>query len=70
MSYSVGRRRSLDTALLWLWCRPAAAALIEPLAQEPPYDAGAVLKKKKMGVLKKEKKVELLSTSESLLKCS
>ena len=25
-----------DPSLLWLWCRPAAAALIGPLAWEPP----------------------------------
>ena len=30
-----------DPALLWLWWRPAAAALIGPLAWEPPYAAGA-----------------------------
>ena len=37
--------------MLWLWCRPAATALIGPLAWDPPYAAGAALKKKK----KKEK---------------
>ena len=26
-----------DPALLWLWCRPAAAVLIQPLAWELPY---------------------------------
>ena len=30
-----------EPALLWLWCRPAAAAPIRPLAWEPPYAAGA-----------------------------
>ena len=25
-----------DLVLLWLWCRPAAVALIQPLAWEPP----------------------------------
>ena len=35
-----------DLVLLWLWCRPAAAALIPPLAQELPYAAGVTLKKK------------------------
>ena len=30
-----------------LWCMPAAAAPIGPLAWEPPYAAGAALKKKK-----------------------
>ena len=32
MSYSVGRRCGSDPVLLWLWCRPAAAALIQSLA--------------------------------------
>ena len=29
-----------DPVLLWLWCRPAAVALIRPLAWEPPYAMG------------------------------
>ena len=33
-------------ALLWLWCRPAAAAPIRPLAWELPHAVGAALKKK------------------------
>ena len=33
--------------LLWLWCRSATAALIQPLAWERTYAAGAALKKKK-----------------------
>ena len=36
-----------DAALLWLWCRPAATALIRPLAWEPPYAEGAALEKTK-----------------------
>ena len=36
-----------DPALLWLWCRLAATALIWHLAWEPPYATGAALKKKK-----------------------
>ena len=44
MSYGVGRRHSSDPVLLWLWCGPAAAAPIQPLAWEPPYTAGAALK--------------------------
>ena len=39
-----------DLALLWLWCRPAATILIQPLAWEPPYTAVAALKKKKKEV--------------------
>ena len=47
MSCGVGRRRISDLALPWLWCRPAAIALIRPLAWEPPYAAGAALKRQK-----------------------
>ena len=36
-----------DPALLWLWCRPAAKALIGPLAWKPPYAEGAFLKRQK-----------------------
>ena len=36
-----------DLALLWLWCRPAATALIQPLAREPPYAVSAALKRQK-----------------------
>ena len=36
-----------DLALLWLWCRPAATAVIGPLAWESPYAMSAALKKKK-----------------------
>ena len=32
-------------ALLWLWCRPVAVTPIRPLAWEPPYVAGAALKR-------------------------
>ena len=45
MRYGVGHRRSPDLALLWLWCRPAAVALIRPLAWEPPHAAGAALQR-------------------------
>ena len=34
-----------DPALVWLWCRPAAAAPIQPLARELSYAAGIALKK-------------------------
>ena len=45
MSCGVGRRRSSDPVLLWLWYR--LAALIRPLAWELPYAAGAALKNQK-----------------------
>ena len=41
---SCGRRRGLGPALLWR--RPAATALVRPLAWEPPYAAGEALKGK------------------------
>ena len=43
----VGRRCGSDPKLSWLWCRPAAVALIRPPAWEPPYAVGAALKRKK-----------------------
>ena len=43
MSYSVGCRLGSDSALLWLWRRPAATPQIRPLAWEPP---GTALKDK------------------------
>ena len=49
--YGVGCKAGLDMALLWLWlwCSPAAASLIQLLAQELPYATGVALKKKKNG---------------------
>ena len=41
MSCGVGHRRGSDPALLWLWRRPVAIALIRSLAWEPPYAVGA-----------------------------
>ena len=32
-----------DPILLWLWCRLAAVAPIQPLAREHPYAVGAAL---------------------------
>ena len=48
VSCGVGRGYSSDLVWLWLWHRPAAAALIQPLAWEPPYVAGAALKRQKI----------------------
>ena len=36
--------------LLWLWRRPAAVALVGPLAREPPYATGVALEKTKKKV--------------------
>ena len=52
MGCGVGCRLRLDPTLLWLWCRPAATAQIQPLAWELPYAAGAILKKKKNSAFK------------------
>ena len=46
MTCGVGHRHSLDPALLWLWYRPAAVAMIRPLAWEPPYAIGVAIKSK------------------------
>jgi len=50
MSCGVGRRCGLDPSLLWLWRRPAAVALIAPIAWELPYAARAALKSKKIKI--------------------
>ena len=47
MSCGIGHRRGMGPALLWLWCGPAAAALIGPLAWEPPHATGMALEKAK-----------------------
>ena len=44
MSCGVGHRRSSDRVTLWLWCKPAAAAPVQPLARELPDAAHAALK--------------------------
>ena len=46
MTCGVGRSLSWDPTLLWLWHRLAAVALIEPLAWELAYAAGAAQKSK------------------------
>ena len=40
-------RHATDPALLWLWFRPVAAALIRPLAWELPHAVPGALKKNK-----------------------
>ena len=47
MSSGAGHKLSSAPALLWLWHRSAAAALIQPLAWDPPYAIGAALKSQK-----------------------
>ena len=45
LSCGLDCRCSLDPALLWLWRRLVAAALIRSLVWEPPYALGAALKR-------------------------
>jgi len=59
VSCGVGLRCSSDPTLLWLWCRPAAAALIRFLAWKLPCAVGLALKRpKKKKKKKKERKRE------------
>jgi len=58
MSCGVGCRHGLDPALLWLWHRLAAIALIRLLAWETPYATGAALEKAKDKEKKKKNKLE------------
>ena len=47
MSCDVSGRHDSDPTLLWLGHRPAAVALIRPLAWELPYATNLALKRKK-----------------------
>ena len=49
-------RHGSDSALLWLWCRPAATALIRLLAWEPPYAEGAAQRNSKKTKKKKKER--------------
>ena len=57
MSCGADCRRGSDPALLWLWYRTAATALIRPIAWEPRYAVGAV---QEMAKKTKEKKTNKL----------
>ena len=63
MSCDVGCRPGLDPELLWLWWRPAATALIQPLAWEPPYAVSAALKRQK----DQKKCTQYMHTSDALI---
>ena len=52
---SVGCSHSSDPVLLWLWCRPASVAPIQPLAWELPYALGAALRRPKRKEKRKKK---------------
>ena len=51
VSCGVGCRHGSDLVLLWLWRRSAAVAQVGPLAWEPPYAPGVVLKKREKKML-------------------
>ena len=65
MSCGIGRRCRLDLALLWQ--RPAAIALIWPLAWESPYAVDVTLKKKKK---KKKGRNKLMDFKNLWLACA
>ena len=58
MSCGVGRRHGWDPVWLWLWHRPAAVALIPPLAWELPCAVGCSPKKDKKRERKEGRKEE------------
>ena len=64
MSCGVGHGLGLDPALLWLWCRPAAAGPVQPLVWEPSYATSAALKSKKKKKKKKSHHDEILGYDE------
>ena len=68
MSCGVGWRHGSDPTLLWLWCRPAAEALIGPLARKLPYAVDVALKrqKKKKKLCHKKGAKDLLSFSSNI----
>ena len=60
MSCGVGHRRGSDPALLRLWYRLVATALIGPLAWEPPCAVGSGARKGKRQKQKKTKQTKNL----------
>ena len=53
----------LGSTLLWLWWRPAATALIHPLAWEPPYapEAAQEMAKEQQQQKKMQQNAELMN---------
>ena len=58
MSCGVGHRHSSDPALLWLWYRLAAVALIRFLVWEPPYVVGVAPQNRKKQKTKTNKQTK------------
>ena len=61
MRCGVGHRHGSDS--VWLRCRLAAAALIRPLAWDPPHATGAALKRQKQKKTKKKEKKQKKKTN-------
>ena len=59
VSCGVGCRHGSDQALLWLWHRLVATALIRPLAWEPPYAMRVAQENGKKRQKKDKKKMQL-----------
>ena len=66
MSCGAGRRRGSDTKLLWVWCRLAATALIQPLAWEPPYATISTLKRKENSGAHRRALIHLMDTEHNV----
>ena len=67
MSCGVGCRCGSDLVFLWLWRRPEATALIQPLAWELPYAVGVALKKPKKKKKKERERERQVQGSEVIL---
>ena len=64
MSSGIGHRCGSDLALLWLWHRPGATALIPLLAWEPPYATGVTLKRQTNNNNNNKPVLEFLETAD------
>ena len=60
MSCGVGFRQGSDPELLWLWRRPAAVALIQPLAWELLHATSVALKKQKKRKKERSKQIKFI----------
>ena len=67
MSCGVSCRHGSDLALLWLWHRLEATALIGPLAWEHPYAVGVALKRQRDKKKKRKKRKTAMRSSDSFL---
>ena len=67
MSCGVGRRCGSDLALLWLWCRPAATAPIQPLALGTSICHGSGPRKGKKTKKKEKRRKEILELFNPLI---